>query len=191
MRLEAVGVLVVEGEQRPAVLQREAEFARHDLRAEAEVVALDQRAAVAVLVDDRQIDRVAVPAVAGRPAGTSTAALFGIDPLPLLSRRTPSRSARPTGTSADRRVGVELGAVGKGELLGLDEQVQILRRCWGPLPARSYASSMLSICSAAMPLAVRRQFPDVVAAVVRRDRLDPFAACDSKVRSEKCPPFAR
>ena len=59
VRFEPIEVMLVEGEQLPAVLQDEAHVARHDLRAERVKIALDQRAAIAVLVDDREIDRVA------------------------------------------------------------------------------------------------------------------------------------
>ena len=52
MGLQAVGVLVVQGEQGPPVLNRKADVPRHHLRAEAGVVALDEGAAIAVLIDD-------------------------------------------------------------------------------------------------------------------------------------------
>ena len=48
----------VEREEAAAVLQREAQVARHVVRAEAVEVALDQADAVEVAVDHRHVDRV-------------------------------------------------------------------------------------------------------------------------------------
>ena len=59
----------VEGEQAAAVLEREAEVARDVVRAEPVEVALDQADAVAVLVDDRHVDRVGLAGLARRRAG--------------------------------------------------------------------------------------------------------------------------
>ena len=150
MRLEAVEVLVVEREQAAAVLQGEADVARHDLRAEAEVVALDERAAVAVLVDDGQIDRVAVRPASDRRRARRSAAFSRSISLPRRSAYSLEISSA-TGSLAEGRVGVEPGAVGEGQLLGLDEQVQILGAAEARASCRSYGSSRLSICRAAMP----------------------------------------
>src|SRR5262249_20191390 len=58
VRLQAIEMLRIEREQRAAILQGEAEPARHQSRTETEIVALDQRHTVAVLVDHREIDGI-------------------------------------------------------------------------------------------------------------------------------------
>ena len=128
-----LSVLVVEGEQAAAVLHARSRRRPATMpRAEAEVVALDQRAAVAVLVDDASGRSCRRAPSFGSPGGDVGRRLVQVDQLAAARRRTPSRSAPSTGTLRERRVGVELRPVGEGELLGLDEQVPVVRRAVGP-----------------------------------------------------------
>ncbi len=99
--------VVVEGEQRAAVLQREAQVARHDAGAEAEVVALDQRAAVAVLVDDATGRSCRRAPASGRPAGTSVARLRRGRSACGAASAYSFEISSATGSLAERRVGVE------------------------------------------------------------------------------------
>ena len=100
---ETIEVGIVQGEQRSAVLQDETRLAGDHLRAEAVIVALDERAAVAVFVDDGQIDRVSCFSL-GSPAGTSVAAFvmsilalcvspYGLEISSAVGRRLKSGSA--------------------------------------------------------------------------------------------------
>ena len=54
VRFEMVGVVRVEGEKAAAILQGETQIARHQARPEPDVVALNQRDAVAILIDDHR-----------------------------------------------------------------------------------------------------------------------------------------
>ena len=112
--------------RRAAVLDGEAEVGRGQAGAEAEVVALDERHAVAVLVHHAQVDRVRLAElrVAGCDVGQR---LRRVDEL------SPRVRVRLADQFLDRhlgelRVGVELRPVGVRELLRLDEQVPVVRR---------------------------------------------------------------
>ncbi len=50
----------IETEKVAAILQAESRSPRHDTRTEARIVALDQRDAVSIGIDDRQVRRVPV-----------------------------------------------------------------------------------------------------------------------------------
>ena len=77
------------------------------------------------------------------------------------------------GQFVEGRVGVIFRAVRPGEFLGLDHQMDRLRRM-EPSALRSKPSRMLSISQRGDALAVGRQLENVVAAVVARNRLDPI-----------------
>ena len=131
VRLEPVEVLVVERKQAAAVLHHEADVARHDLRAEAAKLLWMNEQQLRSLSTTRQINRVAVAPAADRPAPTSAAAWSGSISLPLpggvfLRDQLGHRQL------VEIRVGVVLGPVGEGQLLGLDEQVQIIGAAAAP-----------------------------------------------------------
>ena len=86
-RRQRVRLVLAQREQAAAVLQHEAGARRHQSRAEAAVVALDERHDVAVLVDDRHVDRVVALRVgdAGQPIRQHLARrLVGNDQLGAL-----------------------------------------------------------------------------------------------------------
>ena len=108
----------------------------------------------------------------GLPGGTSIGGRLQVDqlgPLCGILLRDQLRDRQ----LAERRIGVELGPIGKGQLLGLDEQVKPLGTA-GAHPADIVRLDQVEHLQGGDALAVGRQFPDVVAAVVGRDRLDPF-----------------
>ena len=57
-RLEPIGVIFIERKERATILQCEAEFRRGKPRTESEVIALNQRNAIAILIDDAEKDRI-------------------------------------------------------------------------------------------------------------------------------------
>ena len=124
LRLQPVEMVRVEREQAAAVLEREAQVARHVVRAEAVEVALDQADAVEVAVDDRHVNRVGLRRVARHRVQVGP---LRLDLAPDAGRRRAWRSGRDR-QRAEVGVGVVLGPVFVGQLLGLDHQVKRLGR---------------------------------------------------------------
>ena len=180
VRLQPVGVRRVEGEQAAPVLEREAEVARDVARAEPVEVALDQADGVAVLVDHRHVDRVRRLRVAGRGP---VVGMGGVDQL-APARGVRLRDQLGDGDPGEIGVGVVFGPVLVGELLGLDHQVERLGRL---RPHRLEVVRLQEVedLQDRDPLAVGRQFPDVVAPIIRRDGLDPGAGVVLEVLAVK------
>ena len=57
--LQTIGMLFIQGKESPTILDCKTRFGRRESRPKAEVVALNQRDAIAIFVDDAQIDCVA------------------------------------------------------------------------------------------------------------------------------------
>ena len=125
-RRQHVRVLLVEREERPAILQREAGPGRHESAAKALVDALDQRHDVAVAIDRRQVDRVAaVPrrhAVDDRRFHARRRGLRANQPRPRPGRRLVEQLADRHG--AKPGIGDVLQHVRVGQLLGFDHHVK-------------------------------------------------------------------
>ena len=161
----------LEGEQRTAIVQHEAAALDRDAGAEQPEIALDQRHHVAVAIDGREIGGVG--ARIGRLAGADAAVrMGGIDELRAFAaivRRNHPRN-RHLGKAG---IGDISQHIGIGELLRLDLEVQCLDRIVSPLVDRGGAHDVEhhERCDA---LLVGRQFIDRPAAVVGRDRIDPF-----------------
>ena len=142
------------------------------------VVALDETAAVAVLVDDGQVHGVAVfeLGIAGGHIGRGAAE---IDPGVLLDAVFLGDQFGG-GQFAEVGVGVESGPVGKRQFLGLDEEVNVFT---GIVPQRLDVVVLQHVehLQGRDTLPVGRQFPDVVAAVVCRDGIDPVTVVVNEV----------
>ncbi|MEZ6073819.1 MAG: hypothetical protein R3C10_26955 [Pirellulales bacterium] len=69
-------------------------------------------------------------------------------------------------------IGVKAGPIGEGELFRLDEQMQVLGRVVSEA-TQIVGFEQIEHLQGRDALAIGRQFPDVVATKVRRDRLDP------------------
>ena len=156
-------------EARAAILQAEAAIARHDAAAEALVVAVDERAGVALAVHRAEVDRV-------RPAG-QRARLSGrcqIDRRVRLDEPAPLRRVGLAQQPLDRhrgarRIGHVGPRVGERQPNRLDRRVQRLDR------ARRRRRDVDSFENVQRdqrrdPLAVGRALVDRVAAVGRRER---------------------
>ena len=91
------------------------------------------------------------------------------------------------GLLAEGGIGIELGPVGKGQFLGFHEQVQMLGAI---VPERSQVMLLENVqhLKGGDSLTVRRQFPDVVAAIIGADRLDPVAFMLGKVLEREIAP---
>ena len=111
--------------------------------------------------------------------GYSSAALVQLDQRAAL-RRVVLREQRLQRNLRELRIGVVTRAVLERELLGLDEQVQVL----GAAEAHGLEVVALEDVEHLQrrdALPVRRQLPHVVAAVVSGHRLDPFGAVRGQV----------
>ena len=143
---------------------------RANARAEAAVVALDERDHVAVVVGGGEIDGVAL--VGRRVAG---GVLFAARAGSISLRRSSAYLAESS--SGNRRllkcgVGVEPGPVLERELLGLDEPVQVVGTAEAG-SAEVVPLEDLQHLQRGDALAVGRQLPHVVTAVVERSRVRP------------------
>ena len=120
VRFQSIGVLRVEGEQHAAILEGEAEFGRHQAGAEADVVALDQRDAVAVLIDHAQINRIALSQL--RVAGPACVNALSWS-ISLHGRRRTLGDQSGHWHLGESGIGVEIGARSAiGQLLRFEDQ---------------------------------------------------------------------
>ena len=162
----------IEREAGAAVLQHDPGVAGDDARAEGVEQAVDERDGVAILVDDGEVGRVAAHAGCRRtPAGRSPC--FGSISARPLRRRSPSTAAPSPAPSRtpDRRC---------SDCDRRTRSSSLRSACGsrGPdrvrIAFRSMPSRMFARISARQSLAVRRQLVERVAAIGRRNRLDPF-----------------
>ena len=181
---ESIEVSVVQGEELASILQAESDLAGDDLRSEPVVVALDEAAAIAVLVDDSQVNRIAMLEF-GVTGGDVGRGLLQVDSGVLfLAIRVGDQFGR--GQFAEVRVGVEQGPVGERQFLGFDEQVDVLA---GIVSHRLDVVLFEDIehFESGDALSVGWQFPDVVASVVGRHRFDPVAVVIDEVLAREEP----
>ena len=131
--------------------------------------AVDERDGVPVLVHDREISRVA--AHLDLAVGRRIDRLVGIDERAALRRVVPGQQLLD-GHLGERRVGDVAVAIREGNLRRLDERVVVARRI---VPHRRQVDAFEDVeqQQRGEPLVVRRKFVKGVAAVGRRDRLDP------------------
>ena len=162
-------------EQAAAILQHEARPRRHQPRAEAAVVALDERHDVAVLVDDGHVDGVVALGVGdpGQPIGQHLARRFvGHDQLGTIDGACLVEHRRGR-DHREARVADVPQHVGVGQLLGLDHHVQGVRAVEAVLAERE-ALHQVQHHQRGDALGVRADLVDVPAAVVGLHRRDPL-----------------
>ena len=124
VRLQSVRMLLVEREQRSSVLQGKSQLARHQPGTETLVIALDHRYAVAVLVHDAEIGRVADPElrVTSFHAGLRALEVDQFSPCVSVALRNQLRGR----DLHEFRIGVKLRAVGIHQLLRLEQDMEIV-----------------------------------------------------------------
>ena len=153
-------------------------------RAEAAVVALDQRDHVAGGIRHGHVDGVALI------EGLGVGGIFERGPVQLderaALRRIVLRDQPLERNLRELRIGVELRAVFEGELLGLDEDVQIVGA------AETHGLEVVGLedvehLQRGDALRVRRQLPHVVAAVVSGHGLDPLGAVRGQIGGGEIP----
>ena len=169
MRCERVEVALLEREAGAAVLERESEISRDDLGPEAAEDALDEGHGVAVLVDHGQVDRVAVlEGLSRRDVGGRALAIDELAARVRVRLGDEPRGRQLVGVGI-RDVGV---AVRPDQLLRLGVEVDglggVVSECGDVVALHDVQDHQGEDAGA-----VRRDLPDVVAAVVRADRLDP------------------
>ena len=167
---EGVAVRGIQREELAPVLDRKPRALRHDARSESPEDALDERHGVAVLVDDGHVGRIPVlqDGIAGRDVHGRPA---GID-APALPRGVVLRQQGFHGHVREGGIGIEHGAVGIGQFLGFDLQMQRFRR----LAARFgevVAFQDVQHLQGGDALPARRQFPDRMAPIVHANRIVP------------------
>ena len=171
MRLQCVEVVRIEAEQLPAVLHDEADITRHNLRAEAMIVALNERAAVAIFIDNRQVNCVTL--AEDRVSGIDVRCSFlHVDACSLVIAVL-FRNQLGGGQLVEVGIGVELCSVGKSQLLRFDKEVNQVRRIVSH-SANIKPFDHVQHFQSGDALAVRWQFPHVVASVVRRNGINPL-----------------
>ena len=171
--LEAVRVAWLEREAGAAIVQHDAGVAGDDAGAERVEDAVDERHGVAVLVDDREIGRVA--AHLDVAVGRRIDRLVGIDQRAAL-RRVVLRQQLLDRHLGERRIGDVAVAIRERNLRRLDQRVVVARRI---VPHRRQVDAFEDVeqHQRGQPLVVRRKLVERVAAVGRRDRLDPRRTC--------------
>ncbi len=175
-RLERVRLPLLEREQPAAILQHEAGARRHQARAEAAVVALNERDDVAVLVDHGHVDRVVALRVghAVEPGGLDRAGgLRGVDQLRARCAARGLLRSASTGISRESRIADVPQHVGVGQLLRLDHHVQRVGAVEAVLAERILLHQVQHH-QRGDALRVRANLVDVPAAIGRLDRRHPF-----------------
>ena len=155
-------------------MQHDAGVAGDDPRAERGEEAVDERHRVAILVDDGEVGGVA--------AHADVAVRRRVDRLLRIDQRAPAggvvlRQQLLHRHLRERRVGDVPVAIGEGDLRRFDQRVVVEAGLASACDVRSMPSRMLSEEQRGQPLAVRRQLVERVAAIGRRDRLDPVPTC--------------
>ncbi len=172
-----VGVALFEVEELAPVLEAEAQVAGRHAAAHAAVVALDEAHHVAFAVGGGEVDGIAF--LQGRVARLQAARGAVADEGPALGgvvlREQPGERHLHEGG-----IGVELGPVLEGQLLGLREEVRVLRAAEGDL-REVVAFEDVQHLEGRDALAVGRQLPHVVAAVVDADGLHPVRVVGGQV----------
>ncbi len=169
----AVRVILLQHEHLATVLQDESQARRRHAAAHAAVVGLDQRDHHAVGISDGHVDRVTFLQLLRRTRLHFTQRLVHRDQLAALSGVAFGNQPVDRGR-VERRIGVEARAVGEGQLLGFHEQVHVFGRAEGDV-GEIVAFQHVEDLQRGDALAVRRQLPHVIAAVVAADRLHPLA----------------
>ena len=165
----------VEREQPAAVLQHEAGARRHQARAEAAVVALDQRDDVAVLVDRGHVDRVVALRVgdAGQLRRLDLAGgLRLIDQLRAIDRARLAQE-RVDRIAREPRIADVAQHVGVGELLRFDHHVQRVGAVEAVVRHR-VRLHQVQHHQRGDALRLRADLVDVPAAIAGLDRRDPL-----------------
>lgn len=176
-RRHGVGVVPVEAEVVPPVLEREAEAFGNQARAESHVVAVDERAGVALGVDGHQLH--GVRAGEGHAVPKIGSGALGVDlPAPLAGVALGQQLL--DGDLAE--VGITHPATGvrEGETHALDQQVQPVRSQRLGL-GRVEAPEQAEGQQRSEPLTVRRTLPHPVSAVAGGDGLHPVGAVGGEV----------
>ncbi len=177
-RLQPVGVIGIETEIGAAVLQGEAPAARHDTGSEAHVIAVDERAGVALAVHHAEIDRVAAE-LQRETVMVGFKRVIGIDRALAFLRISPAEQLfeRGGGECWIRHV---LARVGKGDAQRFDLEMQALggdRR----QDAQVVDLEQVERQQCRQPLPVGWALPDLQPSVFHRDGLFPCAGMGCQV----------
>ena len=173
-----VEVTLFEGEQLPSVLETEPEAVGAETRAHAPVVALDQGHHVAVGVGHGEIDGVAL-LQGGVPRLVAPGRATGIDELSSL-RGVGFGDQLGHGDGVEVRVGVELRPVLEGQLLRLQEPVNMLHAPETGPPQIEPLQDVEDL-KRSDPLAVGRQLPQLVSAIRGGNGLHPLRPVGGQV----------
>ena len=141
-----------------------------DAAAHAAVIALNEADHVAFVIGRAHVNRVAL--IERRNPGVGLfSCVTGIDQLLAIVRVT-FRKQTGQRNFRERGIGIKFGAIRPDDFLRFDHGVQRVRRI---APHRAQIESFENVqhLQRGDALAVRRQFEDIVAAIVRRDRIDP------------------
>lgn len=132
---------------------------------------MNERTAVPFLVDHTEVNRIPF-LQEGISRGDVDGCLVGVNSLSLTGGVL-FRDQLGDGDIGNGRVSVVSGPVGKGQLLGFYEEVEVLGRIVSHLLDVVWLQKIqhFQCCN---PLTVGWQFPDVVTTIVRRHRFDPF-----------------
>ena len=168
---EALGWPGSRSNRAPRSCRQKPESVGDHARAEADVVALDQRDGIEILVDHGQVT-VSPLARRGSPAGNCLPARPGSNKFQALPG-VGGGDERGIIHVGEARIGVEAGPVLVDDFFDLDQGVQV----GGRVVAHGLEVEIfkhLQHLQHGQPLAVGRQFPDVVAAVADAHGRDPF-----------------
>ena len=171
--ISGLRVAALQHEHLAAILEDETQARRRHAAAHAAIVRLDQRDHHAVGIGGGEVDGVAFVEFGNDARLDAARGTFHRQQLAAFLRigfRDQTRDRRVV----ERGIGVRRSAVGERDLFRFDEQMHVLGAA-ETVAFQIVGFEQIEDLQRGDALPVRRQFPDVVTAIVGADRVDPFA----------------